>query len=157
MSVFQLKKTPGAERTAPQTSPKRPARSGVMSSTMTSAGAVQHEMDSMRSTVVVTRGNAERCRAGGAIHGSVRRPDSRQSAVLLFELQRPPVSRATTVKRHLHPWTNSAYFVSLSLRALVSTAPSTFVALDHSVPREIRALRKVTSTAHWPTRSKDFY
>ena len=45
--------------------------------------------------------------------------------VTASSLHLPPVSKATTTRRHLSPSTSSVYFASLSARALVQTAPFT--------------------------------
>ena len=69
-------------------------------------------------------------------------------------LQRPPVSRATTTRRHLSARKSSEYLRSLSSRALVQTAPSILAAPGCAVPSETRAHRMVMSTAHWAPKYK---
>ena len=58
----------------------------------------------------------------------------------------PPLSRATTTRRHRSPANNSAYFVSLSALALSQT-PSTLADPGLGSPLLVTAPRKVMSTA----------
>ena len=64
-----------------------------------------------------------------------------------FRLHRPPVSMATTTRRHLSPERSSAYFNSLSARAPAHTMPSTAPAPGRGVPEAVRAHLRVMSTA----------
>ena len=86
-------------------------------------------------------------RMGGA---SLARADARWSMkVTASSLQRPPVSTPTTTRRQRSPLTSSAYFRSLSARALTSTAPFKVAAFGHVWEADVRADRNVMSTASW--------
>ena len=64
-------------------------------------------------------------------------------------LHLPPVSRATTTRRHLSHRKSSTYFLSFSSRAREHTAPSNLAAPSCAVPSAVRAHLSVISTVSW--------
>ena len=57
-----------------------------------------------------------------------------------FLLQRPPASTPTTTRWQRSSTRNSAYFLSLSTRARVNTAPYSDAAFGHGLPQTVTAL-----------------
>ena len=110
------------------------------------ANARQQETESMRVHRRLQAKKAERCNTGTTSRDLAQ---ARFSTKLhASALQRPPVSMATTTNLHLWPSTSSAYFLSLSRRGALATAPSTTAAFGQALPLAVTALRNVTSTAN---------
>ena len=76
---------------------------------------LQHEMASIRVHFRRQARNADRWKVGGASRPRAAAQISTNSTA--SGLHRPPVSKATTTRRHLSPESSSAYFLSLSDRS----------------------------------------
>ena len=85
-------------------------------------------------------GGVEHCR------WSIPGPDGSQALHELKGLLAPSSPRLESNHRHLSPLKSSEYFVSLSSRALVHTAPSTLAAPGCAVPSAANRHRNVMST-----------
>ena len=99
----------------------------------------------MRHHLFLQARNEEKRRATGASRARETANPSLNDVASV--LHRPPVSVPTTTSWHRSLSTSSAYLVSLSSLALVSTAPSTVAAFGHALPLAVTALRRVMSTA----------
>ena len=116
------------------------------------ANARQQDTDSMRIHRRLQARKAERCNTGVA---SLDLAQARFSTKLHDStLQRPPVSIATTTNLHLWPSTSSEYFLSLSRRAALATAPSTTAAFGQALPLAVTALF-FELTAARPSHNRD--
>ena len=143
-----------------QNTSRRPAMSGGTPSTPDKsqrgdvrelANARQQETEIMRVHRRLQAKKAERCNTGAASRDFAQ---ARFSTKLhASTLQRPPVSMATTTNLHLRPSTSSEYFLSLSRRAALATAPSNTAAFGQALQSD----GQLRSMFERQTGSEDFY